>query len=103
MRTLPGFLVLSLLFCIGSQADAKCVKDKLIAKSILGDSIQTDNGNDLTIFSGSPLIVTWQVNDRLLLCNAQNPYPTLYPQYTDVYKVIDLDRQNNNVALGNLN
>lgn len=103
MRTLPGIIVLGLVFGIASQAYAKCVKDVLIAKSILGDSIQTDSGNDLTIFSGSPVIVTWQLNDRLLLCNAQNPYPTLYPQYTDVYKVIDLDRQYNNVALGNLN
>ena len=94
---------LSLFFCIASQADANCVKDKLIAKSILGDSIQTDNDNDLTIFSGSPVIVSWHVNNRLWLCNAHYPYPTLYPQYTDVYKVIDLDRQSNNGALDNLN
>lgn len=98
-----GLLSIVLVALFFSPAAAKCVKDKLIAKSILGDSIQTDNGNDLTIFSGSPVIVTWQIDDRLLLCNSSNPYPTLYPQFTNVFKVIDLDRTVNNVVIGNLN
>ena len=102
---LRGMLALCLVSSLLSAlpAEAKCVKDHLIAKSILGDSIQTDNGNDLVIFSGGPFVISWQTNDRLLICKAANPYLALYPQYNDVYKVIDLDRQLNNEALGNLN